>query len=139
MDKHLTEIELFEYSNKLIEDTITLDTISKHLLNCEDCKANLDLEKLIDLSLKESLVIEHKVELNQNILNYFTNEKPRFIGIDTKGIIYTLLGLSGLLLLNQISAIKSDYLNLIFSATMGLLFIESLLKYKKLKKHQITA
>lgn len=139
MDKHLTEIELFEYSNNLIENSIQLEIINQHLLNCDDCKAKLAIEKLIDSSLKNSLVIEHKVELNQNIVNYFTKEKPLIAGIDTKGIIYILLILSGLMLLNQIPVIKSDYLNIIFSTTMGLLFIESYFKYKKLKKQQFTS
>lgn len=139
MDKHLTEIELFEYSNNLIEDTLTLGNISNHLLVCETCKAKLDVEKRIDLSLKNSLVVEHKIELNQNIINHFNQEKLIIVGLDTKSIIYILLTLSGLLLLNQLSAIKSDYLTVIFSATMGLLFIESFLKYKKLKKQQFTS
>ncbi|MGE0560798.1 MAG: hypothetical protein AB7O47_03195 [Flavobacteriales bacterium] len=139
MDKHLTEIELFEYSNHLIGDDNQLNKITQHLLGCEDCKTKLALEKIIDSSLKNSLVVEHKVELNQHIVNYFTQEKPTIIGIDTKGIIYLLLVLSGLLLINQLTAIKSDYLTVIVTATMGLLFIESFFKYKKLKKQQVTS
>lgn len=141
MDKHLTEIELFEYSNNLIENETQLNTITQHLFVCTSCKEHVELEKTIKNALKNSLVVHHQIDLSKKIVHHFTNEKMSFIGIDTKGIIFILLILSGLMLLNQLALIniivfKTFYINIIFSAIMGLLLTELLFNYRKFKKQQ---
>lgn len=138
MDKHLTEIEFFEYANQLIEDKAQIAMLESHLSNCKDCQQSLLLEHKLDESLKEKLAVDYSVDLSEKVMHHFTQEKSFFLRIDAKGIIYVLLFFLGLIVMNEIvSGIKNitiPYLNLIFSAVLGLFFIELLLTYVKYKK-----
>ncbi len=137
MDKHLTEIELFEYANQLIEDKLLLSRIEKHLSSCNGCKESLDITNSIDVSLKENLAVNHTVDLNENIIRHFTQEKSFFFKIDVKSIIYVFLVFFGLIFLNQLSSnltgFSFSYLTPIFSAITGLFFVELLITYVKYK------
>jgi len=138
MDKHLTEIELFEYANQLIEDKNQLALIEVHLSSCKDCKQSLLLEQKIDDSLKDNLAVNYTVDLSEKVIHHFTQEKSFFLNIDAKSIIYVLMFFLGLIIMNELmSSLKNitiPYLNLIFSVVLGLFFIELLLTYVKYKK-----
>lgn len=139
MNNHLTAIELFEFANHLIEDETQLNVMKQHLSSCTSCKESFELEKTLHHALKNSLTVSHQVDFSKKIANHFAKENPYFVGIDTKGIIFILLILSGLMLLNQLALVKiiafhTSYINVIFCAIMGLLLTELLFKYKKYKK-----
>jgi len=144
MDNHLTEIELFEYANDLIENNTQLTTLQEHVESCQDCMAKLELEHSFTRDLKGSLEVKHQVDLSDKIAHYFAQDKPNIIGLDSKGIIYIILGLSALMMLTQvveinIESIRVSYLNMIFSSVVGLLFVELVFKYFKYKKNNSTA
>ena len=138
MDKHLTEIEFFEYANELIEDKVQLSIIDAHLSSCKNCQQTLLLEQKIDESIKDNLSVNHTVDLSENVVHYFTQEKSFFLKVDVKGIITVLLLFAGLMLLNQLvlslKEINIPYVNLISSAVIGLFFVELGLTYIKYKK-----
>jgi len=139
MDKHLTEIEVFEYAHHLVKDESQLNEFKQHLEVCGDCQAQLKLEESFAGELKSSLKVTHQVDLSEKIAHYFAQDKPNMIGLDTKGIIYVILGLAGLMMLTQvveinIKSIQIDHLNMIFSSIVGLLFVELVYKYLKYKR-----
>lgn len=142
MDKHLTEIEFFEYANNLVEDKTQLARFEAHLNGCDNCRQNLVLEHKIDESLKDNLTVDYKVDLSEKIVHHFTQEKSFFLRIDVKGIMYVLLLFSGLFALTQVASILKGidipYLNLICSSVMGLFFVELLLTYIKYKRNSNT-
>ena len=57
MDKHITEIELFELANELISDATQMQTIEKHISICETCKVKLDAEKSVLSLLANNLQV----------------------------------------------------------------------------------
>ena len=139
MDKHLTEIELFEYANHLIKDESQLNGFKQHLEGCSECQAQLKLEESLISELKSSLKVTHQVDLSEKIAHYFAQDKPNLIGLDSKGIIYVILGLAGVMMLTQvveinIKSIQIDHLNMIVSSIVGLLFVELVYKYVKYKR-----
>ena len=138
MDKHLTEIELFEYANQLIEDKAQLARIKTHLSSCKSCEQSLVLEQKLDESLKESLSVNDTVDLSEKVVHHFTQEKSFFLKVDVKGIINVLLIFAGLMLLNQmVSSFKEiniPYVNLTASAVIGLFCVELVLTYIKYKR-----
>lgn len=143
MDKHLTEIEVFEYANQLITDEQLLHSLQNHVSACSDCKVKVETEKLFSLKMKKSMQVKKQVDLSEKIANYFAQDTPNFIGLDTKGVIYVILFLSVLMMLSQvieieIKTIQISYLNVIFSSIVGLLFIELVWKYRKYKKNHPT-
>lgn len=143
MDKHLTEIEVFEYANQLITDEQILHSIQNHVSICDDCKVKIETEKSFSVEMKQSMKINQQIDLSEKIADYFAQDKPNFIGLDTKGVIYVILFLSGLMMLGQvleieIKTIQIAHLNVIFSSIVGLLFVELVLKYRKYKKNHTT-
>lgn len=143
MDKHLTEIEVFEYSNQLITDEQILHSIQNHVSVCNECKVKIETEKSFSVEMKQSMKVHQQIDLSDKIADYFAQDKPNFIGLDTKGVIYVILFLSGLMMLGQvleieIKTIKISHINVIFSSIVGLLFVELVLKYRKYKKNQTT-
>lgn len=139
MDKHLTEIEVFEYANQLISDINYSNTIEQHLKACDQCLNKVEEEQSFAIHIKESIEVTKQVDLSDKIAHYFAQDKPNFIGLDTKGIIYIILGLSALMMLSQvveieIKSIQISHLNVIFSSIVGLLFVELVVKYRKYKK-----
>ena len=149
MDKHLTEIELFEFANNLIEDKIQIEAIGNHISTCKNCAVRLEEEKSFDSNLTSNLHVTHTVDVSKNIVDHFSTQQVPSM-VDYTWIIYTILGLSGFLYLLQLSNIslfesigdlpipQVSYVNAIVSGVISILFIDLLSKYFKQKKQHIS-
>jgi hypothetical protein len=150
MDKHLSEIELFELANNLVTDLAQLKTIEEHISICESCSAKLENEKSINGLLASNLQVNEKVDVSENIMNHFSPVPVTPVS-DNNWIIYIILGLFGFLTVLQmmdfsmldsiykINVPQIPYIYVITSAVVSILFMDLLFKYFKQKKQVITA
>lgn len=150
MDKHITDIELFEFSNDLITDKIQIETIENHIAGCEDCATRFEAEKSMDDILLSNIVVSETIDVSEKIQHHFAT-KPTVRLFDTNWIVYTILGLLGLLAVIQIKdnvLIESlegvnipqfQYLKVTVFAVVSILLLDLVMKYFKQKKQFITS
>ena len=55
MNKHLTDIEIFEFSHQLLDDATQLVAFNDHLTTCEVCQLKVEKEKNRCKKLKRSV------------------------------------------------------------------------------------
>ncbi len=150
MDKHITDIELFELTNNLIADEIQRKGIEEHISICESCTVRFETEKSIDNVLLSNLAISETIDVSESIQHHFA-AKPAVRLFDTNWIVYTILGLFGCLAIIQvkdISLIESiegvnipqmQYLKMIVFAVVGVLLVDLMMNFFKQKKQSITS
>jgi hypothetical protein len=148
MDKHTTDIELFELANDLIADQIQIDRIENHIAICDSCAIRFEKEKTMDSLLATNLSISETVDISKNIELHF-KEKPIINLLDTNWIVYTILSLLGVLALvllkdyNLIDSVKGfeipqmQYVKVIIFAVVGILLLDLFSKYLKQKKQLV--
>lgn len=150
MDKHITDIDLFEFANDLITDKIQIETIENHIAGCAHCVVRYETEKSMDGVLSSNLSVSETIDVSEKIQRHFTTE-PNVQLFDTNGIVYTILGLLGLLAIIQIkdnvlidsiegvNIPQLPYVNVIVFAVVGILLLDLVMKYFKQKKQLITS
>lgn len=141
MNKHLTDIEIFEFSNQLLDDKAQLVAISEHLTNCEACQLKVSEERLFSKTIQSNLAVSEKIDVSEKVLSHFQTEiKPVFI--DLKWTIYTSIMVAVMYILNtipnfvdvNIALPQFDNLNTILSALLLIIFTDVISNYYKWKK-----
>lgn len=141
MNKHLTDIEIFEFSNQLLDDKAQLIAISEHLTNCEACQLKVNEERLFSKTIQSNLAVSEKINVSEKVLSHFKTEiKPVFI--DLKWTIYTSIMVAVMYILNTIPNFvdvnvalpQFDNLNTILSALLLIIFADVISNYYKWKK-----
>ncbi len=145
MTRHLTDIQLFELANDLIEDAHQKNELMQHISACENCSIQLAQEKALDELLISKLMVEHMVDVSENVTQHF-NLKEFANAPDTKWVLYAILvlviALLGMELLdgkviNLNQTLNNNYIHymrIILSATTALLFVDVLIKFVKYRK-----
>lgn len=88
MNKHLTDIEIFEFSHQLLDDATQLVVLNQHLATCETCQLKVEKEKSFSNTIQNHLTVNEKIDVSEKVLSHFQTEiKPVFI--DLKWTIYT--------------------------------------------------
>ncbi len=139
MSKHLTEIELFEYSNQLIEDKVLLEAIKSHLNSCKECQAKLAVEQKVDLTIQQNLEVEKQINVTNKVLNYFEKPAVKLVGVDVGWAVLVVFFVSALLIVGEVTSFNNaipelTYTTVIASAISALLLVDFLFKYLKYKK-----
>lgn len=139
MNKHLTDIEIFEFSNQLLDDKAQLVAINEHLTNCEACQLKVNEERLFSKAIQSNLAVNEKIDVSEKVLSHFQTEiKPVFI--DLKWTVYTSIMVAVIYMLNTIPNFvdvlfpKIENLNTILSALMLIVFADVISNYYKWKK-----
>lgn len=141
MNKHLTDIEIFEFSNQLLDDKAQLIAINEHLSNCEACQLKVSEERLFSKAIQSNLAVSEKINVSEKVLSHFQTEiKPVFI--DLKWTIYTSIMVAVMYMLNtipnffdvNIALPQFDNLNTILSALLLIIFADVISNYYKWKK-----
>lgn len=141
MNKHLTDIEIFEFSNQLLDDKAQLVAISEHLTNCTTCQKKVSEERLFSKAIQSNLAVSEKIDVSEKVLSHFKTEiKPVFI--DLKWTIYTSIMVAVMYILNTIPNFidvnvalpQFDNLNTILSALLLIIFTDVISNYYKWKK-----
>ena len=149
MDKHFTDIELFEFANKLIGDDIKIKKIETHISTCKDCVIRLEEEKRMDIVLTSSLSVDYSIDVSKNVMNHFS-AKQIVPMVDYNWIVYTMVGLVGALSLSSFSNTslidsigfnipQLSYAKVTVLALISILFMDLLSKYVKYKKQHLTS
>ncbi len=150
MDKHITDIELFEFVNDLISDKVQIETIGKHITVCKDCSVRFETEKSMDGMLSSTLAVADTVDVSERIQHHYAS-KPVVRLFDTNWMVYTILGLLGFLAIIQLKentlgeSIKGveipqmEYINVIVFAVVGILLMDLAMKLFKQKKQSVTS
>ncbi len=139
MNKHLTDIEIFEFSNQLLDDKTQLVAINEHLTNCEACQLKVDEETLFSKAIQNNLAVSEKIDISEKVLSHFQTEiKPVFI--DLKWTIYTSIIVAVIYMLNTIPNFidvalpKIENVNTIVSAVFLILMVDVVVKYFRFRK-----
>lgn len=139
MNKHLTDIEIFEFSNQLIDDEVQLIAINQHLTNCETCQLKVNEETLFSEAIQSNLAVSDKIDVSEKVLNHFQTEmQPIFI--DLRWTIYTSIIVAVFYMLSTIPNFidvafpKIENLNTIVSAVFLILMVDVVAKYFKFRK-----
>lgn len=145
MNDHITDIEIFEFANGLIESPSTLARLEEHIASCPECALRLKEEQLFAETMPEAIDIQETVDVSGAVNDHFASRKLLRLP-DTRWMIYTILILSMFItvihvLSNiEISFMTSEeigylqWLNIIFSAVVCILFVDVLTKYLKRRK-----
>lgn len=139
MSKHLTDIEIFELCNQLLDDEAQLIAFNEHLTTCEACQLKVNEEKSLSHSIKSNLTVTEKIDVSEKVLNHFKTEiQPVFI--DLKWTIYTSIIVAVIYMLSTIPNFidvvfpKIENLNTILSALLLIVFADAINNYFKWKK-----
>lgn len=139
MSKHLTDIEIFELSNQLINDDAQFVVFNKHISTCETCQLKVNEEKAFRKSIQQHLVVTKKIDVSEKVLSHFQTEiKPVFI--DLKWTIYASIIVAVIYMLNTIPNFmdvlfpKIENVNTIVSAVFLVLMVDVVAKYFKYRK-----
>lgn len=139
MSKHLTDIEIFEFSNQLLDDEAQLVVFNQHLATCEACQLKVNKEKSLSHSIQNNLAVTQKIDISEKVLSHFQTElKPIFI--DLKWTIYTSIIVAVIYMLSAIPNFidvalpKIENVNTIISAVFLILMVDVVVKYIKFKK-----
>ena len=145
MSKHLTDIELFELANQLIENETQKSLLSKHISECDSCRVQFEQEQELDELLSNKLIVNQVVDVSEKVTQHFSL-KEFAKAPDNKWVLYTILSLvivlTGMELIDSsilnigeyINANYIFYMRIILSAITSLLFIDVLLKFIKYRK-----
>ena len=145
MDKHVTDIELFEFVNNLIDDQVQKKSIASHLAECKDCALKLEQEKTMAHALSSGLKVDENIDVTNKVADYFT-EKPIISFVyDSNGLVYFILVLTGILMgiemMGDYSIAEKNetisYIMLIILAVMSIFSLDFLMKYFRQKKQQV--
>lgn len=139
MSKHLTDIEIFELSHQLLDDTAQLVVLNQHLATCEACQLKVEKEKSFSKAIQNNLSVNEKIDVSEKVLSHFQTEiKPVFI--DLKWTIYTSIIVSVIYMLSTIPNFidvafpKIENLNIFISAVFLILMVDVVVKYIRFKK-----
>ena len=140
MSKHLTDIEIFEFSNQLMDDETQLVAFNEHLASCQACQLKVNEEKSLSHSIQNNLVVTQKIDVSEKVLNHFKTEiQPVFI--DLKWTIYTSIIVAIIYMLSTIpnfvdvaSLPKIENLSTFISAVFLILMVDIVVKYVRFKK-----
>ncbi|MCW8897182.1 MAG: hypothetical protein OQJ96_02585 [Flavobacteriales bacterium] len=139
MSKHLTDIEIFEFSNQLLDDKAQLVAINEHLTNCETCQLKVNEEMLFSKAIQSNLTVSEKIDVSEKVLSHFQTEiKPVFI--DLKWTIYTSIIVAVIYMLSTIPNLidvafpKIENLNTFISAVFLILMVDVIVKYFRFRK-----
>ena len=139
MSKHLTDIEIFEFSNQLLDDATQLVAFNQHLATCETCQLKVEKEKSFSNTIQNHLTVNEKIDVSEKVLSHFQTEiQPVFI--DLKWTIYTSIIVAVIYTLNTIPNFidvafpKIENLNTFVSAVLLILMVDVVSKYFKFKK-----
>lgn len=139
MNKHLTDIEIFELSHQLINDEVQLVAFNDHLTTCETCQLKVEKEKSFSNTIQNNLAVTQKIDVSEKVLSHFQTEiKPVFI--DLKWTIYTSIIVAVIYMLSTIPNFidvalpKIENLNIFISAVFLILMVDVLAKYFKFRK-----
>ena len=148
MSKHLTDIELFELANQLIENETQKSLLSKHISECDSCRIQFEQEQELDELLSNKLIVNQTIDVSEKVTQHFSL-KEFAKAPDTKWMLYAILILVSILtgmelidgsILNlgeHINANYIHYMRIIISATTSLLFFDVLVKFVKYRKQVI--
>ena len=146
MNKHLTDIEIFEYANELMEDSTKKAVLKTHLSSCEECRIQIKSEKQVNEILTSKLMVNETVDVSDKVTTYFA-AKEFAKAPDNKWVLYVILGLVVILtgmelmdsfLLNQ--NFNPNYISnmrLIIAAIAAILFVDVFVKFVKYRKQLI--
>lgn len=139
MSKHLTDIEIFEFSHQLLDDATQLVAFNDHLTTCEACQLKVNEEKSLSHSIQNNLAVTQKIDVSEKVLSHFKKEiQPVFI--DLKWTIYTSIIVAVIYMLSTIPNFidvafpKIENLNIFISAVFLILMVDVVAKYFKYKK-----
>ena len=146
MSKHLTDTEIFEYANSLIEDSTKKAILKTHISSCEECEIQIKSEEQVNEILTSKLMVSETIDVSNKVTTYFA-AKEFAKAPDNKWILYTILGLVAVLtgmelmdsfLLNQ--NFNPNYISnmrLIIAAIASILFVDVFIKFVKYRKQLI--
>ncbi len=139
MNKHLTDIEIFEFSNQLLDDKAQLVAINEHLTNCETCQVKLNEETSFGKVIQSNLAVNDKIDVSEKVLSHFQTEiKPVFI--DLKWTVYTSIIVAIIYILSAIPIFidvalpKIENVNTVVSAVFLILMVDVVTKYFRFRK-----
>ena len=139
MNKHLTDIEIFEFSHQLMDDETQLVAFNQHLATCEACQLKVEKEKSFSKTIQSNLAVTEKIDVSEKVLSHFQTEiKPVFI--DLKWTIYTSIIVAVIYMLSTIPNFidvlfpKIENLNTFVSAVLLILMVDVVVKYVRFKK-----
>ena len=139
MSKHLTDIEIFEFSNQLLDDEVQLVAFNDHLTTCEACQLKVEKEKSFSNTIQNNLAVTQKIDVSEKVLSHFQTEiKPVFI--DLKWTIYTSIIVAVIYMLSTIPNFidvalpKIENLNIFISAVFLILMVDVVTKYFRFRK-----
>jgi len=139
MNKHLTDIEIFEFSHQLLDDATQLVVLNQHLATCEACQLKVEKEKSFSNTIQNHLTVNEKIDVSEKVLNHFQTEiKPVFI--DLKWTIYTSIIVAVIYMLSTIPNFvdvalpKIENLSTFISAVFLILMVDIVVKYLRFKK-----
>lgn len=139
MNKHLTDIEIFEFSHQLLDDATQLVVLNQHLATCETCQLKVEKEKSFSNTIQNHLTVNEKIDVSEKVLSHFQTEiKPVFI--DLKWTIYTSIIVAVIYMLSTIPNFidvalpKIENLNTIVSAVFLILMVDVVTKYFRFRK-----
>lgn len=139
MTEHLTDIQLFEYTNELIRDEKEKLAITTHLQSCTACSLKVEQEQAIDTAIKESIRVNKEVDVSDKVLKYFQKPNVKVVGVDVSWVVLALFFISALLLIGELTSFNESipelsYTTVIASAISALLLVDFFFKYLKYKK-----
>ena len=139
MNKHLTDIEIFEFSHQLLDDEAQLIAINEHLTNCETCQLKVNEEMSFSKAIQSNLAVSDKIDVSEKVLSHFQTEiKPVFI--DLKWTVYTSIIVAIIYMLSAIPNFidvalpKIENVNTIVSAVFLILMVDVVTKYFRFRK-----
>lgn len=139
MSKHLTNIEIFEFSHQLLDDATQLIALNEHLATCETCQLKVSEEQVMSKSIQQNLAVNDKIDVSEKVLSHFQTEiKPVFI--DLKWTIYTSIIVAVIYMLSTIPNFidvlfpKIENVNTFVSAVFLILMVDVVAKYFKFRK-----
>ncbi|MDT8413532.1 MAG: hypothetical protein RQ875_13790 [Vicingaceae bacterium] len=139
MNKHLTDIEIFEFSHQLLDDAAQLVAFNDHLTTCKACQLKVNEERLFSKAIQSNLAVSEKINVSEKVLSHFQTEiKPVFI--DLKWTIYTSIIVAVIYMLGTIPNFidvafpKIENLNIFISAVFLILMVDVVVKYLRFKK-----
>lgn len=139
MNKHLTDIEIFEFSHQLLDDATQLVVFNQHIATCETCQLKVEKEKSFSKAIQSNLTINEKIDISEKVLSHFQTE-IRPVLIDLKWTIYTSIIVAVIYMLSTIPNFvdvalpKIENLSTFISAVFLILMVDIVVKYLRFKK-----
>ncbi|PKP49413.1 MAG: hypothetical protein CVT95_03445 [Bacteroidetes bacterium HGW-Bacteroidetes-12] len=139
MNKHLTDIEIFEFSHQLLDNATQLVAFNEHLASCETCQLKVSEETLFSKAIQSNLAVTETIDVSEKVLSHFQTEiQPVFI--DLKWTIYTSIIVAAIYMLSTIPNFidvafpKIENINTFVSAVFLILMVDVVAKYFKFRK-----